>query len=369
MRCLELFAGAGGAALGIEAAGFSHAALVERDPLACATMRAAGLSPVVEGDVRDLPTIDAAVGPGPIDLLWSSFPCQAFSMAGSRMGARDSRNGWPWTIAAVRHYGPSLFVGENVRGILTHSSTSCGDPLTCPGCYTDQVIVPELRSVFPFVAVWVLNAADFGIPQHRRRVFFVGTQTPVSPPVATHSREGGLFSLRWVSISEALGLSVGRVYGGGGHPPKGRPDLRAYRDITEEPSTTIKCRDGTSGPWLVRVYGGGRNPSLGELRTMRDITAEPSTTLSASTSGNQGPFVCAPSPAIATGDGHGMGGSNARHKLEDLIGRRSLTVEECARLQDFPTGYPFQGPGVARYRQVGNAVPPGLARVVVEALL
>ena len=99
MKCIELFAGAGGAALGLEAAGIEHAALCEWDPHACATLRAAGLGPVVEGDVRDLDAIAAVAGES-CDLLWSSFPCQAFSTAGKRLGAEDPRNDWPWTVDA-----------------------------------------------------------------------------------------------------------------------------------------------------------------------------------------------------------------------------------------------------------------------------
>ena len=76
MRCVELFAGAGGAALGLERAGLQHSALVEWDASACATLRAAGLGPVVQGDVRDLAAVEAA-WVWPPDVLWSSFPCQA----------------------------------------------------------------------------------------------------------------------------------------------------------------------------------------------------------------------------------------------------------------------------------------------------
>ena len=121
LRWLELFAGAGGAALGLEAAGAHHAALVEWDEAAAATLRAAGLGPVVHGDVRDLDTIEATAGTD-IDAIWSSFPCQCFSQAGKRLGAEDERNGWPWTVDAIDRFRPRWFLGENVAGLAHHLS-------------------------------------------------------------------------------------------------------------------------------------------------------------------------------------------------------------------------------------------------------
>jgi site-specific DNA-cytosine methylase len=174
MKAIELFAGAGGAALGLEAAGFEHLALCEWDPDACATLRAAGLGPVVEGDVRDLDAIEAVAGPS-CDLLWSSFPCQAFSTAGKRLGAGDERNGWPWTVDAIDRFKPAWFLGENVRGLLMHRGdcTARGGqlgifgtapPEDCPGCYFERRVLPDLRERFAFVGWWLLDAADYGVP-------------------------------------------------------------------------------------------------------------------------------------------------------------------------------------------------------------
>jgi DNA (cytosine-5)-methyltransferase 1 len=186
-RCLELFAGSGGAALGIEAAGFAHAALCEWDADACATLRAAGLGPVVEGDVRDLDAIEAVAGSGPLDLLWSSFPCQAFSTAGKRKGASDERNGWPWTVDAIDRFRPGWFLAENVRGLLCHSSEGHPDPMRCPRCYLDEVILPQLRERFAHAGWWLLDAADYGVPQHRRRVILWAGPRPLAPPEPTHA--------------------------------------------------------------------------------------------------------------------------------------------------------------------------------------
>ena len=178
MRCLELFAGAGGAAIGLEWAGIDHAALVEWDASACATLRAAGLGPVVEGDVRDLDAIEAVAGRD-VDLVWSSFPCQAWSTAGRRKGANDVRNGWPWTVAAVDRFRPRWFLGENVTGLLCHRGGctyrggqeglfAAADPMACPGCHFERVILPDLRARFACSGWWVIDAADHGTPQHRR---------------------------------------------------------------------------------------------------------------------------------------------------------------------------------------------------------
>ena len=341
MNCIELFAGAGGAALGLEAAGWHHLALCEWDASACATLRAAGLGPVVEGDVRDLDAIEAVAGPR-CDLLWSSFPCQAFSTAGKRRGAADDRNGWPWTVAANDRFKPTWFLAENVRGLLCHTSDGCGDPMACPRCYFDAVILVELRERFECVGWWMLDAADFGVPQHRRRVIIWAGPAPIRPPEPTHAdpatlAQSSLFGRQlkpWVSMSEALGIQGQRIIGGGSNPRSADDDDRTYRDLTDEPSTTIAA---------VQI-------------------------------GNAGPFVVA---AGVTGEGRPQGmdqsaptvGTKETAYIVDRSNHRRLTVEECARLQDFPDGHPFQGTKTAQYRQVGNAVPPKLAEVVGRAVL
>jgi len=311
MRCVELFAGAGGAALGLEAAGIEHAALCEWDAHACATMRAAGLGPVVEGDVRDLDTIEAVAGPS-CDLLWSSFPCQAFSTVGRRLGASDERNGWPWTVDALDRFRPRWFLAENVRGLIQHSTEGHPDPFQCAGCYFEGVILPQLRARFAFVGWWLLDAADYGVPQHRRRVIIWAGPAPVKAPRPTHgdpgaARQGALFGpgvLPWVTMAEALGVPVDFCAKTGGCY-KGRPLLSI-----SGPSPTVTGTIGNSSPWQAMNV----------------------------------PFVDGPE-------------------------RRRLTVAEAARLQDFPAGHPWQGPQTAQYRQIGNAVPPKLAEVVGRAVM
>ena len=348
MRCIELFAGAGGAALGLERAGIHHAALVEWDASACQTLRAAGLGPVVEGDVRDLDAIEAVAGRD-VDLIWSSVPCQAWSMAGKREGANDARNGWPWSMDAVDRFRPRWFLGENVTGLLCHRGGCTyrggqeglfakADPTACPGCYFERVILPDLRRRFAFAGYWEIDAASVGIPQHRRRIFlWAGPVEPVRPK-ETH---GPGRALPWVSMGEALGLDGLRAIGGGANPRgPGRAHERTERDITDEPSTTITAEQvGNAGPWL--MWPAGTSPTVS---------------------------------AVGECKGSGPGGSPEKmQRASDALylgtGRRRLTVAECARLQGFPDDHPWQGTQSRRYMQVGNAVIPFVAELVGRVIL
>jgi DNA (cytosine-5)-methyltransferase 1 len=344
VRCLELFAGAGGAALGLERAGIHHAALVEWQPSACATLRAAGLSPVVEGDVRDLDAIEAVAGRD-VDLVWSSFPCQAWSTAGKRKGANDVRNGWPWTVAALDRFKPRWFLGENVTGLLCHRGGctyrggqeglfAAADPMACPGCYFERVIMPDLRARFACSGWWVIDAADHGTPQHRRRVILWAGPVEPKRPRETH---GPGRPLPWVSMGEALGLSA-IIYG--------QPPIR----VEHMPSPTVIChwsKDGEKSQQAVRVIDVG-NPYL----------SQPSPTVS----------------AVSECKGSGPGGQPEKmQRASDALflgtGRRRLTVAECAKLQGFPDDHPWQGAQSSRYRQVGNAVVPRVAELVGRAII
>jgi DNA (cytosine-5)-methyltransferase 1 len=267
---LELFAGAGGAALGLHQEGFQHVACVERDASAAATLRAAGF-PAVEADVRD---VDYAALAGTIDVLWASPPCQAWSSANQHAGPKGAediaRNGWPWTLRIVRLVRPRWAVFENVKNARHH---------------VEQVVLPELRKLYAHVSLWVLNAADHGVPQSRTRLFVVAGPNPVAPP---------------------------------------EPEAR---------------------------------------RTMRDAIAVP---------------WDRPSPCVMTNEWKGRPTDPAWWKklnnASDALalatdgGRRKLTLGECATLQTFPEGYPFVGDLEARYRQVGNAVPPALAAAVARSI-
>lgn len=337
LRCLELFAGAGGAAIGLERAGLTHAALCEWDRDACATLRAAGLGPVVEGDVRDLGAIAAAVGPDPVDVMWSSFPCQAWSATGKRRGAADERNGWPWTLDAIDRFKPTWFLGENVRGLMRHRKEcptqrfGLPDPDGCAGCYFEIEMEDALSNRYERWGHWVLDAADYGVPQHRQRVILWAGPKRLDPPPPTH---GPGQALPWVSMGEALGLDGEWIPMSTGSHGDGRKPT----PITG-PSTAITIRSCSPAPWSAAGT---------------TYLAQPCPTLGA----GHDPVV---SMQIRTA---------IESEIEALTGkRRRLTTVECAILQDFPAGHPFQGGTGAQYRQIGNAVPPRLAEVVGRTLL
>ena len=309
MQCLELFAGAGGAALGIKSAGIQPAALVEIDPAACSTLRAAGHSPVIQADVRNIKAISNVVGSAPVDVIWSSFPCQAWSLAGSGKGASDQRNGWPWTLQNIDAFKPKWFLAENVKGLASHvKGCQRRDPASCPGCYLDNVIMPALRRRFWACGYWILDAASYGVPQHRRRVIIWAGPSTLTAPKSTH----GPGLLPYVSMGEALGMSsvIGRRTLGIRSP-----------QMLSKPAPTVATTEVK-----------GTRATQGSRWSM-----------------NGGPDRASDALWLATG-------------------RRRLTVAECAKLQGFPAGYRFVGTKEQQYRQIGNAVPPAMARAIALAL-
>lgn len=303
MTCLTLFAGAGGADIGLSAAGFTHLACVEGDNNAVATLQAAGF-----------PAIHAWIGgPGPngqpefqwsgapVFLLWASPPCQPYSAAGAGLGADDPRDGWPATLALIESIRPTWVIIENVVG--------------CPAILWSEAIARLGYAV----SSATLDAADWGLPSHRRRVFIVAGPTGYQWPTPTHYGPQVPWLLRvgkqpWNGYGSAIGIDVGILKPGNG----------GYFD------------------------GPGRDAS------------EPAHTVT----GHCRQYLTGPLPTICTTDGVGIGSAASRDRLEAMIGRRSLTWQECAALLGFPADYPFRGSSKTKYRLVGNAVAPIMAQVI-----
>jgi DNA (cytosine-5)-methyltransferase 1 len=190
MRSIELFSGAGGMALGLEQAGFDTVALFERDANACASLRHNRPTwNIVQNDVRN---IDFSRY-GSVGLVAGGPPCQPFSMGGKAQGFQDRRDMFPQAVRAVRELQPSAFIFENVRGLLRSAFAN----------YVEFIRLQLTYPMFPVsdnadwetnlrrlqrhhtsknraaaltynVSINLADAADYGVPQRRHRVFFVG---------------------------------------------------------------------------------------------------------------------------------------------------------------------------------------------------
>ena len=227
LTALELCAGAGGQALGLEQAGFKHSALIEIDPHACETLRCNRPGwKVIEGDIA---TFDAKPFKG-ADLVAAGLPCPPFSVAGQKLGEADERNLFPAAFRIIDEVRPKAVMIENVRGLLDKKFD-----------YYRELIAQRLRSLGYETRFELLNASDFGVPQNRPRVFIIGLlpqyssifQMPAKRPL-TSSVGDALFDLMqgegWRGAKEwkktASGIAPAIV---GGSKKHGGPDLGPTR--------------------------------------------------------------------------------------------------------------------------------------------
>lgn len=323
MKSIDLFCGAGGLTLGLHQAGWTTALALEFDPIAAETYRTNFAN--VELLEQDARTVDYTPFKGVVQLVAGGPPCQPFSVAGNQLSHLDSRDCVPEFVRAVREVQPDAFLMENVHGLAM--ARHRGYLL---------LAISRLEDLGYTVSRAVLDAADFGAPQHRRRLILVGIRgRRFCFPRPTHGPHG---HEPYVTAREAL------------------CDAPADEPNTAKVTYAKKPVMRPSPFAGMMVNGGGRPINLDR----------PSQTIPASAGGNR-THIVDPDGVLVKYHKYLMEGGEP---LEGIVpGVRRLTVRESARLQTFPDDFIFCGKGSARYRQVGNAVPPMLGRVVGEALL
>lgn len=322
MRSIDLFAGAGGLTRGLEHAGWRTVAALEINPTACSTYSAN--FPEVETLSVDVHQVDFSQWNGSVDLVAGGPPCQPFSVAGKQLAHLDPRDCVPAFVRAVNDCEPRAFVMENVAGLAAPRHR-----------YYLSNVVQAFRELGFYVNYEVLDAADYGVPQHRKRLFIIGLRDRTFAfPQPTHGPRG---TTPYRTSGEAL---VGT--------PTDRPN-GAKITYARQPILRPQPWDG------MLVNGGGRPINL----------AEPSQTIPASAGGNR-THILDPDGVLVDYHRHLLAGGEPRSG--EVLGVRRLTVRESARIQAFPDSHVFLGHQSARYSQVGNAVPPRLAEVIGQAL-
>lgn len=376
MKSLELFTGAGGLAQGIAAAGFRHAGLVEWNADACDSLRenvgripVMASWPIYQADVR---AFDFGTVAGDIALLGAGAPCQPFSIAGKHRGNRDERNMFPEVFRAMRELRPQAVVVENVKGLLRKSfrpyfdyillQLSAPEVGPLPGeewrahkARIEAELSASSQMLRYRVRYQLLNAADYGVPQKRERVFMVGFRSDVGQEWVdvepTHTQDAMLYA-QWVDGSYWESLGVAR--------PPALPDRLKRRVERLDLLATSRPRWRTVRDALC----GLPEPVMGkEHPTILNHVGNPG---AKQYPGHTGSPMDLPAKTLKAGD-HGVpGGENMLRRLDGTV--RYFTVREAARLQGFPDDYLFRGSWSEIMRQLGNAVPVPLAQVVATRL-
>lgn len=380
MHSVEVFAGAGGLAIGMANAGFQHLAVVERDHYACETFRENQRlhAHAVEGwpvHETDATTFDfSTLGRG-IDVISGGPPCQPFSMGGKHKGQHDVRNMFPEAIRAVRELMPKAFIFENVKGLMRESfapyfsyillqlqypelSPRRGEDWAQHRARLEQHHTSNTGPGTYNVLFDVLNAADYGVPQKRERVFIVGFRSDVGAawafPRPTHSEDALLLS-KWVDgsywrehrIEGTRFVEIPRRY------------ARRVARLSSDPSAVTTARWRTTRDAL-------RNLPDPELYGDCGIPNHFFTPGARTYVGHTGSVLDEPAKTLKAGY-HGVpGGENMFIKDDGSV--RYFTVREAARLQTFPDEYVFHGAWGQTMRQLGNAVPIQLAEIVAHSV-
>ena len=327
MKSIELFAGAGGLALGIEKAGFDTIGLVEFDSAAAETLKHNRPNwNVIHDDIANISKLDLedyfSITKGELDLLSGGAPCQSFSYAGKRLGLEDTRGTLFFHYAVfLEKLQPKMFLFENVKGLTSHDKGK-----------TYSTILNVFESEGYTVQSKVLNSWDYGVAQKRERMIMVGIRNDLTDKITFEYPDKHEYKPVLRDILDNCPPSPGIQYSENKRkifelvPPGGY-----WRDIPED-----IAKEYMKSTWEM---GGGRT---GILRRMS--LDEHSLTVLTSPTQKQ---------------------TERCHPIE----ARPFTVRENARIQSFPDDWEFKGSVGNQYKQVGNAVPVNLAYEVGKKIL
>lgn len=380
MRSVELFAGGGGLSLGLSLAGFKPEIVIEWDKWACDTLRENiqhGYPLVTdwrvhEGDVR---SFDYQELPEGIDLVSGGPPCQPFSMGGKHRAYRDARDMFPAAVEVVRKLAPRGFLFENVKGITRTAFANYFQYIQLQMSYPEVTrkksedwmdhlarleqhkTKGKTKGLTYNVVARVLNAANYGIPQRRERVFIVGFRSDQNKgwhfPRETHSQDALLHD-QWVTGEYWDRHQVSKRM----RPPV-PPRLEKRVERLQEGSIVVP--DGVK-PWRTVRDALTGLPEPIKTKAPRHVLNHKFQPGAKSYPGHTGSPLDMPAKTLKAGD-HGVpGGENMMVLPNGSV--RYFTVRESARLQTFPDGYRFHGSWTETMRQLGNAVPVVLAQIV-----
>ena len=379
---IELFTGAGGLALAMHEVGFRHLLAVELDKRACATLRANRADdfaadrpdpsllserwPLIQGDVGQ---VDFTRFHGKVDVVAGGVPCQPWSLGGAGKGYDDPRNLWPELFRCVRETRPQAIIAENVKGLLRPSFKPYYEyilrELEAP---LEQRVAGEdwrdhnKRLIKTLAAVkfdpaerydvkhLCINAADYGVPQIRHRVFVVALRKDLGLkdwrfPDPTHSEA----ALRGAQADGSYWAEHSIQRPRAAHPP-----VPAFGDDTKRWRTLRDAIAGLPEPigyriehpdWLHHCGWPGAREYPGHTANTLD---RPAKTIKAGV--------------------HGVPGGETVLR-DDKGAIRYMTVREAARVMTFPDSWRLQGPRGEQMRQLGNAVPVNLARVIANSVV
>lgn len=316
-KVLELFAGAGGLAVGLEKAGLQCVALNEIDKHACETLRKNRPNwKVLEGDVKKFNFLEYR---NVVDIVTGGFPCQAFSYAGKRLGFEDARGTLFYEFArVVKEVNPPICIGENVKGLLNHDNGK-----------TLQGMISIFNEIgYNVVPIQVLKAINYKVPQKRERLILVGIRNDIKIKYEYPKPYKKIYNLKdALKRGELYDTNVPKSTGA--KYPKSKiavldlvPPKGYWRDL---PIDIQKDFMGAS------FYLGGGKTGMAR----RIGWDEPCLTLTCSPAQKQ---------------------TERCHPNET----RPFTVREYARIQTFPDNWQFSGPMAQQYKQIGNAVPVNL---------
>lgn len=367
MKIIDLFAGCGGLSLGFFNSGFQSVLAVEKDAWASETYSFNLHKDILNTEIQNLSNLDQLnISKEIVDGIVGGPPCQGFSLSGNR-DPKDPRNSLFMEFKRfVAFYSPKFFVMENVPGILSMK--------THEGRYVKDIILEEFNSLGYVTDVKILNSAEYGVPQTRRRVLFIGFRNSFNFNTSEIFPKPLLTTENFVTLNEALS-DLPIIEAGQGSE---------FMEYTCSPKNNFQTKM-RSGSKIIQNHEAMKHTkrlierfkNIGFGQSVADVSEEhaqrkrgDSTKISGKAFGqnNMRPFPDKPSPTLPASFQ-----SNFIHPYYN----RNFTAREGARIQSFPDRFIFKGKrttmswekNLSQYQQIGNAVPPMMAEAVAKNLL